>query len=124
MNAVDGGTVTIYDCHFINNSAVDGAGGGVLSVSRNVSVYINHSQFHDNSALSRFGVHGGGAIYAVDARITINNSQFSNNNAAHYGGVVQVQQNVDLIISHSHFFATPCRCGIGILVLYCMPLTM
>ena len=83
------GNVTISNSAFVNNSATSG-GGAIYASNRilndAVEMHITHSEFRDNSVVSR--VTGGGAISINDENITISNSVFMNNSATSDGGAI------------------------------------
>jgi predicted outer membrane repeat protein len=117
-----GGTLIVTDSVFSANSAVIdpyvvgiGEGGaiyseGVLTISNSAfngnnasragaiscnggTITMSNSTFFSNSTLSESGGDGG-AIYA-SCKSTIVNSTFSANTAAHYGGAILADNNID-----------------------------
>jgi predicted outer membrane repeat protein len=80
---ITGGTVTVTNCTFSNNSAGNsggGAGGGIFSTG---TLTVTNSTFSDNSAVGHYGT--GGAI-ASTGTLTVINSTFSDNSAGDSGG--------------------------------------
>ncbi len=75
----DGGTLTVSNSTFSDNSARDG-GGGILN-SKGV-VEVNNCLFSDNTTDG-----GGGAIHNYGGRLTVGKSTFSNNSASSGGAI-------------------------------------
>jgi CSLREA domain-containing protein len=73
-----GGTVTVGNTTFTNNSGGSGLGGGIYSDGAPLTV--TNSTFTNNSAGD------GGGIYSDGAPLEVTNSTFTNNNAGFKGG--------------------------------------
>jgi len=91
-----GGTVSISNSTFANNSS-PGAGGGLFNVGGTVS--ISNSTFANNSA----GAEGGGLFNQFSSTVTISNSTFASNSASRGGGGLFNQPLGVLTISNSTF---------------------
>jgi hypothetical protein len=76
----EGGTVSISNSTFANNSATNGGNGGGL-VNDGGTVNISNSTFASNSA-----TYGGGGLYNTSGKVSISNSTFANNSATFAGG--------------------------------------
>ncbi|MGI9057154.1 MAG: choice-of-anchor Q domain-containing protein [Ktedonobacteraceae bacterium] len=75
----EGGTVSISNSTFANNSATHYIGGGGL-LNDSGTVSISNSTFANNSASY------GGGLLNYGSTVSISNSTFANNSASYYGG--------------------------------------
>ncbi len=87
-----GGSITISDSSFSDNSAYDGA-----AIYTEGSVTISDSSFNNN-----FATRAGGAIYAFTGSLTISGSSFSDNSVMSHGGAIAVSSG-SITISGSSF---------------------
>ena len=110
----EGGNITINDCEFNNNSAVEY--GGAIGLSQNAEIKIYNSKFTNNGAMlagvianigsgeiyvenstfKKNKAYYGGVIGAINGTLVIKRSSFDNNTAAH-GGVVATADNNNFI---------------------------
>ena len=111
---------TISDCHFIGDSSINEAGGGLYVV--NTPMTANNLEFINctanfgaglcslNSSVSLSSIKGrnnqakynGGAIYHMYGSFTLTNSEFKNNNA-HNGGALFIDNSTSLTITDTTF---------------------
>ncbi len=101
-----GGSLTVSDSAFTNNSAR--LGGGVFYQSNNASLIVSDSVFEDNST-----TRNGGVIYTqYGTNAIINNSFFQGNSSGQYGGVAFNDGN--LTISNGVFVSNTASSGAAI----------
>ncbi|HZC07362.1 MAG TPA: right-handed parallel beta-helix repeat-containing protein [Ktedonobacterales bacterium] len=98
----NGGSLTITNSTFSDNSASYGsAGGGVYS--NGGSLTITNSTFSDNSASYRSVSSSGGGVYNLGGALTITNSAFTGNSAIWGSGGAVYNDGNDLTITNSTF---------------------
>ena len=84
----NGGTLTITNSTFSNNSAPNSDGGAIYNGG---TLTITNSTFSNNSA----PVTAGGAIENSVGTVRVINSTFSNNSASSYGGAIENNDTVE-----------------------------
>jgi len=99
---VTGGSVSITDCTFKNNSA---SSGGHLSVRNNSSIQIEGCNFENGYASFR----GGAIEYDASSTCRINSSTVRNNSAAAYSG--GIFNNGNLTIEDSKIYGNTATYG-------------
>jgi hypothetical protein len=104
----DGGTLTVNNSTFFNNSVVNAgpngsAGGAIYSLFG--TVHVSNSTFSNNSTGgSNAGFTGGGAIYQYDGTLTVANSTFNGNAAPNnFGGAITNFSSATATITNSTF---------------------
>ncbi|MCF0226980.1 MAG: hypothetical protein HUK28_06740, partial [Methanobrevibacter sp.] len=93
----DSGSVTVINCTFNNNAAIEshqvgyGSGGAIYTYGGSVTV-INCT-FNNNTAVA------GGAICSYDCSVTVSNSTFNNNTADDLGGAIFIGEGSVTVIN-------------------------
>ncbi len=83
-----GGTLTVTNSTFSDNSAPSGTGGGILNIGGTLA--IKNGTFSGNSAGGTGGSNGGGGIDNEESgTVTVTNSTFSGNSSAYWGGGIE-----------------------------------
>jgi predicted outer membrane repeat protein len=111
----EGGAIYTLSALTIANSTFEGnqaSRGGALSCNNTGLITSTASTYVSNSALSDSGGDGG-AIFA-NCRSTIVRSTFASNTAAHYGGAILADDDIDLSrVTNSTFYDNIAQAGSG-----------
>ncbi|MBR2466591.1 MAG: hypothetical protein IKB38_06660 [Clostridia bacterium] len=89
--------LTVTDSVFKSNKA--GANGGALYTLANVGVYIQGSEFTENSATATEDG-AGGALYIYGSRVEINGAEFNLNSASDLGGALRIESSADVVMNN------------------------
>ena len=115
---VEVSTVTITNCLFKENEALQN--GGAISVIAGANVTINGSTFYKNSTSTTNQAYGAGVLYVNTATtvVTVDHCTFFENNIGHpnqdYGGAIR-SDNGNTTITNSLFYNNKVKNGDGTL---------